>query len=798
MSNILTLNTFHWSLTVWTRDNATPLQKLTHVLKERCTEDGDELWLASKLSNELRLSSKHSGSIQFGDETSTTFESSNLLLSSPLCYENRDYEFEFTFKKGAEPNSATPVIHHSKNVCDSFRSVGNSIRGVVNFGNSVGQFELVIQFDVAGKVHTEKLSFTVFPTKMDMENDLEIIQQDIDAIYPLWRFSFLQKTAHTLSRSKKPHEEFELLWIAQFKSLSNELAQALKLVCNSPHSRLLKVTKRLKAERLTGKLSPKLEELIKENLNAKNYNKRYRVEKSVLSYNTPENRFVKMVLTHSVNRLTKFTQKVQSIYSSNSTKSKEILSDTFYLKMKELTNPFERLRREPLFKEIGNFEGQLRESLVLHNRAGYSKVYRIWQELKLYLDFFGSDSSISMKSVDKLYEIWCFIEVRRVLIEELGFEDNSQLKTLNTKGLEKELSSSIGKFHFTRKDGVTADLSHEPQFEYKKKEQRISDRIYSWTTTQQPDILLEVTLSDQGKFMWIFDAKYRIDTNGNSNKWPGLGEKFDTIPGDAINQMHRYRDSLLYLSTAREDGSLEKNRPIVGAFALYPGWFNQTENKNPYKESIDEIGIGGFPLLPGRENKWLSEFLLNQIGKYPVDSTYPVNSSDTHYLNEAMRITPYGLSSQRHSNLVLLASVPHGKKPAYKDQFNNGTAKWYHIPVEPKKGLSINKNIIREIHYCAVTVKGDDSRNCVYLYPIIEASIEPRGKIDEFAGGTSKRTDDYWLFKLGEPQKLISPIEREKTVQQFDLRVAQKESVLDAQSWESIDSEYKDIFKDND
>jgi hypothetical protein len=35
---------------------------------------------------------------------------------------------------------------------------------------------------------------------------------------------------------------------------------------------------------------------------------------------------------------------------------------------------------------------------------------------------------------------------------------------------------------------------------------------------------------------------------------------------------------------------------------------------NPYGGGIDDVGIGGFPLLPGRKNCWLKDFLSVKFG----------------------------------------------------------------------------------------------------------------------------------------------------------------------------------------
>ena len=40
---------------------------------------------------------------------------------------------------------------------------------------------------------------------------------------------------------------------------------------------------------------------------------------------------------------------------------------------------------------------------------------------KYYLDVFANQSTISMKSVAEIYEVWCFLEIRTILLERLQF-----------------------------------------------------------------------------------------------------------------------------------------------------------------------------------------------------------------------------------------------------------------------------------------------------------------------------------------------------------------------------------------
>ena len=75
-------------------------------------------------------------------------------IPEPLCYENRDYEFEFVFKSGFTPDQDRPVYHRPKEVENNFRSVGKSTRGVVNFGNNIGWFKFGIRYYDDGGAYT--------------------------------------------------------------------------------------------------------------------------------------------------------------------------------------------------------------------------------------------------------------------------------------------------------------------------------------------------------------------------------------------------------------------------------------------------------------------------------------------------------------------------------------------------------------------------------------------------------------------------------------------------------------------
>lgn len=769
MPEILTLQGDYWSLGVWTRDIESPRRTLRRTLEKRGKTLPETVVRFSPESVVLRCE------FQEGNKPGS------IHLPDPLFFENRLYEFDFRFADSVDSSPEPRVLHRLVSICDAFHLSGRSFRGSVNFGNNIGWFRLGLRFFVAKRPMEHFLAFEVFPTKMDMKEDLDRITQMVDKTYPLWRFSFVQKTEQELAASKKPHERFPLLWLALFRSLREELVTAVTVLSRSPHSRLVSRDRLLQLEKIKGSVSPRLEERIAEEITGGGKQRRYRIETRKNTVDTPENRFVKMVLTKSVRNLQAF---IKGLSSDDVLSAGDRLSPYFLEEMKKWSSGLERCLSDPLFRSIGDYQGIRQESLVLQKKPGYSKVYRIWQELKLYLDFFGRSASISMKSVAELYEIWCLLEIRNIL-SDLGFQEDSFFQpSLRKSFFEKELPEGGGAaFSFVRPDGLAIRLSHEPVFSRPKN--GAFNSIFSWTTVQKPDIFLEAQFPDGKKIRWIFDAKYRISSEE---------EGFDLIPDDAINQMHRYRDALVYLSKSG-DGEGDKSRPVLGAFVLYPGWIDEEKVTNPYKKSIEEVGIGGFPLLPGRENLWLRSFLGEMFGQVVQSETLRrVPESDEHLLKDSVRIAPTGLSLSRYRDLTLVASLSGrtGREKEYFERFLQGKAGWYHIPVSTTENYKVARTAIREIRYCAIAVSstGVPDRRIEFLYDVLsirlvrrnELTLEQAGKID------LSNSALYWLFELGSSRTLKPLVVPGKRCFRFMLTGAR--DLMESREWKDLPDRY--------
>lgn len=708
-----------------------------------------------------------------------------LTLNSPLFFENTQYQFEWVFFSEV---SNVRLTHRSQSVNEAFRFapevktargvVPARLTGTINTGNDVGWLRLPLTFELNGKTQTQHIAFEVLPTKMALHQDLPAMYQAIDKVYPLWRFSLVEKTEQDAATSQQ-RGHFPLMWLANFAALRERFEQGLKVICAAPHSRLQPTVANIKAAKLKGRLPHKLAERVKQDFANGQYDKRYAVEKKQLSVDTPENRFIKMAVSRSKRQLAEFEQKLRQ---GNQAPERQRLSDSFLNELYSWQQPLQKVLNQSFLKEVGAYAGLSRESLVLQQKTGYSTVYRVWQELKFYLDVFGSQSSISMKSVAEIYEVWCFLCLKQILEHDLGFElvENAAAELKQNDFFEYSFKEDgmRGAFRFKRADGVTARLAHEPIFNK-------AGKIRSYLVSQKPDIVLEVTLpksassksdsSEEKQFIWLFDAKYRIKTE--KNRFDDSNEDIestDYVPDDAINQMHRYRDALIRITDEQPSMAGKKSRPVFGAFALYPGFFDQSRDVNPYTDAIEEIGIGAFALLPSQTDsnycgyKWLLNFLKAQIGTgsnaqagLTNETIYSVSRlSERLYVQDAARIPYDGMRQVLYPDLTMTVALGllETRFPDCFEQFKNGSRCFYHMPVSTFT-LKFEAHVIDEVRYLAIIPKHTVKHDISMIWPVRSVRFLVRSKIDVAITGKDSDSDQlYILFELGKPFSLRSTV----------------------------------------
>ncbi len=754
MIELLKLETDHFALSIWANNIDKRFNAYQTMLDHREKKERNYKIKFSSLEKPklsvLQNFNQHSPLVKAG------INDNQAELAIPLFFENSEYQFEWQFKQieGQSAVQNLKILHYLAQVNNAFRCTDDRIIGNLATRNDIGWFTLPIQYDLNNQTFLFSLSFEILPTKIDLHSDTETIYQTIDQEFPLLRFNF-GKTEQETSENKI-RGNFPLFWLTHFKQLKEELVKNIKLITQMPHQRLQTYQVYRPADKLKGKVNHKRLEQIQEHQKNGLYHKPYMVEQKRLSVNTPENRFVKTVVVKIQSQLKHIAEKLalkQQDYP--------LFSDHLFQELKAWQAPFAKLERQTFLNNIEVIFNE-KSSLVLQQRTGYAKVYRIWQDLKYYLDFFENQKQISMKSISELYEIWCFLTLKDILIEELDFElIQSDKQRLYLRELEYQLGNGDrGSFKFKNKAGVKITLAHEKSFTKK------SDPIRTYGVSQKPDIFLEVSLPNKEKHIFLFDAKYRV--------WTDEESQIDYVPEDAINQMHRYRDALIRAEQQ------DKSRPVFGGFALYPGFFNQEIDKNPYrghidspyKDMIDQVGIGAFALLPSQDNvgrKWLVDFLKEKL----CSTDLPLQES--LMVQEPARISYSGMNYHYYQNLVMTIRIGDKRSDEYIEHFRKGTAKYYHTKADIFKA-DFKQHILNEIKFLAIAYPDENNQWIIdKVYPIEQVETLEREIIQHKLGLTQLGAENlsnepYYLFKLGIPMRLLNEVKSIPT-EQFRLSV---------------------------
>lgn len=542
---------------------------------------------------------------QFQLATNTNNELINRLTDSafnipthPVFFENKDYYFDIVFRNEID---AEPVIQSSlQEVKKSFisRKVNDKyfLTGAINYRNDLGKSDFVIRYKREGISISQKLSFEVFPVKLDYKSDYKSIISDINKEFSSLVFDVLKKTYTGFKEGSEINND--IIWWGVFGQLYKDIIGSSKLILNKPHNRLIRENYFSKADRIRN-LNYELEEKIAEH--RESTQKYYRVERKTLTTNTLENQFFKYSVLYVLQKFNSNKDKLLNIAGQR-------MSDDFKVDLEQIEKEFSVITHHPFFKQITEFRGMKQESLVLQKASGYASLFRTWTILKKGIDFLDGVNKLELKNIADLYQIWCFIEMKNMIQRILNKKpEEINLAEILVDGFTIQLKSGRGsKVSFKKDNGDLIELFHELRYTSK-----LSDNTLSHTVNQEPDIVLRITkndLKENLQFTYLFDAKYRLVSDDTEN-----GKDFP--PDDAINQMHRYRDAIFY------QDDQESNKPkkeVIGAYVLFPGADNAVDVKNLYfQKSIAKVNIGAYPLIPGAKknnnSSLLNEFLKSTL-----------------------------------------------------------------------------------------------------------------------------------------------------------------------------------------
>ena len=544
------------------------------------------------------------------------------IADKAVFFEQTDYSVWVDFKK-----KVTKAWFDSprKDVNDRFswKESKQLLAGYLNYGNEIGRADMPIGYTLDGIQKRFVFSYDVISAKLDYHHDWKIILQDIEAEYRMLSLDYLKRTYHGIKEEQG--ESYDIIWWNIFGGLQEQFLRTVHNIIDRPRHR---------------RLTPQLEQQLAEHRTEEA--RLYRVEEQQNTYNTPENRFLKHALLTVQKRYAALAERVLLQDTR--------IADTHRDRIARTRDELNRLSRHPFFRTVGPFDGIKQESLILQKDVNYSKIFRIYTILQKSFSLNDGLYRMETKDIATLYEIWCFIQVEKVVKELTGAEaeqhNRTEMSGLFTYSLGKGEHSKI----IFKKDDVTlAELVYNPRHSDKDDVKGIGE-LESKTVPQKPDIVLQLTKDDlqEGmKLTYLFDAKYRLEKEGAN----------DVPPDDAINQMHRYRDAIYY-NSKHQDEKIKKE--VIGGYILFPG---QMDDTSRFRKSIDEVNIGAFPMRPGdNQHELLANFIKELLNKHAVEIVE--------------QVIPQKGTTLEVKNRVLIGVVK-SDNPQYTN-FLNGTATMYY------------------------------------------------------------------------------------------------------------------------
>ena len=303
------------------------------------------------------------------------------------------------------------------------------------------------------------------------------------------------------------------------------------------------------------------------------------LEEIVDSYDNNENRFIKYFIQLCLSIIERFQEKFK--------KQKKLLNTKLITNNEKYIGELKSILNNSFLKNVGDMKNIPMYSTVLTKRDGYRQFFKMYLGLKsIPINVFDEnelEELIENKSLDVLYENFCFFTVAQLLSELYGGKlDKKKYKVDKTefsKTLKKKTNSNY--FVFTTNGNLpTVRLHYNKNY----------GKTASYSKSYDPDISLEILdIYDQIQAIYLFDAKFKVLIYGITpiedieNQIDNTGN-IRTFNFDDISKMHTYKDAI---------------KLSRGAYILYPGDQRKVYYEDDMIPKIEYQGVGAFGLRPG-------------------------------------------------------------------------------------------------------------------------------------------------------------------------------------------------------
>lgn len=512
-------------------------------------------------------------------------------MQGPLLYEDTTYHL------WVESPVSSPIVLHRDPlfVRDITHRTDHRIAtGTFNLGRQVGR----LTFNVTFADRRLEVELEVVPTKLDYATDYQELLTDINASARGLAFAYLRSTHLGAKSNNDPSSEIE--WLTLLRQDIRTLQQAVARISEQPHRHLTRevtTTPNHKIRRLdsatrraisAGKGTGPADFIsgvgpVRRVLDS---------VQSVATLNTPEHRWLQTQIRQVHRRLTTLGT---YLATEAGTASRPLSARRRHeaAEVADLATKVKQLLEAEPLRAADELQQSSPPSLTMLSAAGYRDAYRILTGLRVGLTIGGAALELQLKDVHHLYELWCYLEVVKLVVAKSGATDIDPADLIKTHLGALRVGLTVGAHHYVPVSGSQRTFT----IAY--------NRTYSGQTgDQKPDIVITVHEPTLPSLVIVLDAKYRVDATKDFRRRYGAPGP----PIDAINALHRYRDAIVV-------GKQDPYRPVVRCAALFPLTREETADfasTSILHAALDDLGVGALPFLPGNTDMvgdWLAALL---------------------------------------------------------------------------------------------------------------------------------------------------------------------------------------------
>ncbi|WP_214466437.1 DUF2357 domain-containing protein [Microbacterium flavescens] len=446
-----------------------------------------------------------------------------------------------------------------------------AVAGLVNFRSTIGRCELTLETESA----STRLSFEVFPSKLDYQNDYQQLLADIARHRDRLLFRYFSSTHRDLGTVDATGSDID--WLAILRHELGAIVEGVKLIERQPLS-LLRSEVLFAPVHKIKRTNPSTLTAIRQRrgkgawttVQGTAMHELLPFDGRSSSWDTPEHRWIHGQLRIVQIELSRIRADLRN--SGNRRIDERVVVDTTSAELSAMETTIRDLRRSRILSSAApDANAMERPSTALLTKAGYSQVYRSLRLLRQVLALEGATVTSGVSSLALLYEQWCFLEVLDLVRQHFPQSDPvDEFFSVSEVLLSSRLES----------------LHAEVRFSDGEREVRVAYNLSFATATgeHRPDIAVLLDRPGWPTTIIALDAKYRLQRPSKQYKWPSPG-------ADAVNAMHRYRDAIV---TMAGNGAV---RPVAQAVALFPAE-DADYHEAPLYRAVGAVGVGAIPFLP--------------------------------------------------------------------------------------------------------------------------------------------------------------------------------------------------------